>query len=118
MTKCRYCGKIYKSERQFCSYECEVEYKKALEREKHKVWLFWTGVAVSSIIILSGIALLNLFLIGAGFIYLGLNGIFTPLLTDKSVSRWGFLETKRNERIIGSVVSAIGLLILIIGFLI
>ena len=55
MKKCRYCGKELDSNLEFCSSECENSYRKIIEKDRHKIKYFISGIILGFLAMFYGV---------------------------------------------------------------
>ena len=69
MKKCRYCGKELDSNLEFCSSECENSYRKIIEKDRHKIKYFISGIILGFLAMFYGVVSSRNCMIGKGEIY-------------------------------------------------
>ena len=68
MKKCRYCGKELDSNLEFCSSECENSYRKIIEKDRHKIKYFISGIILGFLAMFYGVVSSRNCMIGSGII--------------------------------------------------
>ncbi|WP_370865636.1 DUF2116 family Zn-ribbon domain-containing protein [Blautia sp.] len=71
MKKCRYCGKELDSNLEFCSSECENSYRKIIEKDRHKIKYFISGIILGFLAMFYGVVSSRNCMIGSGIIVMG-----------------------------------------------
>ena len=110
MKKCKYCGNELNGTSEFCSNECESNYKEALEKDSRKIKYFILGIALGFLIILYGIALGNhASAIGIGIIVMGIDVVLFPFTTPETAALLGYQKSKLVGRLLGILLIAVGI---------
>ena len=110
MKKCKYCVNELNNNSEFCSNECESNYKEALEKDNRKIKYFILGIALGFLIILYGIALGNRSsAIGIGIIVMGIDVVFLPFTTPETAALLGYQKSKLVGRLLGILLIAVGI---------
>ena len=94
MKKCRYCGKELDSNLEFCSSECENSYRKIIEKDRHKIKYFISGIILGFLAMFYGVVSSRNCMIGSGIIVMGVTVVVLHLLLQKQRL---YLEIKRRD---------------------
>lgn len=97
MKKCRYCGKELDSNLEFCSSECENSYRKIIEKDRHKIKYFISGIILGFLAMFYGVVSSRNCMIGSGIIVMGVTVVLLfcfHLLLQKQLL---YLEIKRRD---------------------
>lgn len=94
MKKCRYCGKELDSNLEFCSSECENSYRKIIEKDRHKIKYFISGIILGFLAMFYGVVSSRNYMIGSGIIVMGSLLLCFHLLLQKQLL---YLEIKRRD---------------------
>ena len=93
MKKCRYCGKELDSNLEFCSSECENSYRKIIEKDRHKIKYFISGIILGFLAMFYGVVSSRNCMIGSGIIEIKQLFCFHLLLQKQLL----YLEIKRRD---------------------
>lgn len=108
MKKCKYCGKALSSNIEFCSNECENSYKKVINKDRHKIKYFISGIILGFSIMFCGVISNNDLIIGIGIIVMGIDTISLPFTTPETTALLGYQKSKYVGRILGILLIAVG----------
>lgn len=109
MKKCRYCGKNVNSSYEFCSSECENNYRTSTEKDNYKIKYFIMGIIAGFLVMFYGILLNRSSIIGAGIMLMGTDITVFPLTTPETIGILGYKKSKIAGRISGLALITIGI---------
>ena len=109
MNKCKYCGKVLKSNFEFCDDECENRYKETAEKDSGKIKFLAAGIILGFLIMFYGILSNRDFMIGIGIIVMGMDIVLLPFTTPETTAFLGYKKSKFAGKIAGVLVIAVGI---------
>ena len=109
MKKCRYCGKELDSNLEFCSSECENSYRKIIEKDRHKIKYFISGIILGFLAMFYGVVPSRNCMIGSGIIVMGVTVVLLPFTTSETTALFGNKKARFIGRILGMILIAVGI---------
>ena len=109
MKKCRYCGKELDSNLEFCSSECENSYRKIIEKDRHKIKYFISGIILGFLAMFYGVVSSRNCMIGSGIIVMGVTVVLLPFTTSETTALFGNKKARFIGRILGMILIAVGI---------
>ena len=103
MKKCRYCGKELDSNLEFCSSECENSYRKIIEKDRHKIKYFISGIILGFLAMVYGVVSSSNCMIGSGIIVMGVTVVLLPFTTSETTALFG----NKKARFIGRILERV-----------
>ena len=107
MKKCRYCGKELDSNLEFCSSECENSYRKIIEKGRHKIKYFISGIILGFLAMFYGVVSSRNCMIGSGIIVMGVTVVLLPFTTSETTALFGNKKARFIGRILGMIIDVI-----------
>ena len=109
MKKCRYCGKELDSNLEFCSSECENNYRKIIEKDRHKTYDLILGIILGFLVMFYGVVLSRNCMLGSGIIVMGVTVVLLPFTTPETTVLFGNKKARFIGRILGMLLIAVGI---------
>ena len=94
---------------EFCSSECENSYRKIIEKDRHKIKYFISGIILGFLAMFYGVVSSRNCMIGSGIIVMGVTVVLLPFTTSETTALFGNKKARFIGRILGMILIAVGI---------